>query len=264
MVQTDNAPLAGFRPLLDYDYLNQLAEREAGAFQSAEPFPHIMIDDFFSPELVEAIRAEIPDYQKLKTNKDAWETLEDGTVAQFRKTFLSMEMRAGRLTRQLYWELNSADFLTFIERLTGIEGLVPDPYLLGGGIHETKRDGYLLVHADFNKHPELKLDRRLNIIIYLNPDWPDEYGGHLELWDKPMQNCIKRIAPLAGRCVIFKTGRDTWHGHPHPLTCPENRMRQSLALYYYSHGRPVEEGSDEHLTLWKKTGAETPNADHTL
>ena len=256
MAQTEKTVTPGFQPLLDYARLQQIAEQEAYNFQSADPYPHIMIDDFFSPALVDAVVAEIPDYQKIKTNKDAWETLADGTVAQFRKSFLSMEMRAGRLTRQLYWELNSADFLTFLARLTGIDGLVPDPYLLGGGIHETHRNGYLMVHADFNKHPELKLDRRLNIIIYLNNDWPDAYGGHLELWDKPMQHCVKKIAPLAGRCVIFKTGRDTWHGHPHPLNCPEGRARQSLALYYYSHGRPLEEGRDEHLTLWQKTGAE--------
>ncbi len=244
---------AGFVPLLDYEHLEQIARNRAQSFQAADPFPHIMIDNFLSPELVDAVVAEIPDYRKAKTNKDAWETLDDGSVAQYRKSFLSMEMRVGRLTRQLYWELNSADFLSFLQRLTGIEGLVPDPYLLGGGIHETQRGGYLMVHADFNKHPELKLDRRLNIIIYLNRDWPDEYGGHLELWDKPMQRCVQKIAPLAGRCVIFKTGRDTWHGHPHPLNCPEERTRQSLALYYYSNGRPVEEGNDEHLTLWQKT-----------
>lgn len=244
---------AGFVPLLDYANLEQIARNQAQSFQAADPFPHIMIDNFLSPELVDAVVAEIPDYRKAKTNKDAWETLGDGSVAQYRKSFLSMEMRVGRLTRQLYWELNSADFLSFLQKLTGIDGLVPDPYLLGGGIHETQRGGYLMVHADFNKHPELKLDRRLNIIIYLNRDWPDEYGGHLELWDKPMQHCVQKIAPLAGRCVIFKTGRDTWHGHPHPLNCPEDRTRQSLALYYYSNGRPVEEGNDEHLTLWQKT-----------
>lgn len=255
MAETAQKTLAeeGFIPLLDYRRLQQVAREQATSFQTAEPFPHIQIDDFISPALVDAIVAEIPDYRQTKTNKDAWETLDDGSVAQYRKSFLSMEMRVGRITRQLYWELNSADFLAFLQQLTGIDALVPDPYLLGGGIHETQRGGYLMVHADFNKHPELKLDRRLNIIIYLNRDWPDEYGGHLELWDKPMQHCVKKIAPLAGRCVIFKTGRDTWHGHPHPLNCPEDRTRQSLALYYYSNGRPVEEGNEEHLTLWQKT-----------
>lgn len=241
-----------FGRMLDYGYLQRLAKEQALTFRTAEPFPHIQIDHFLSDEMVDAVVSEIPDYRQAKTNKDAWETLDDGSVAQYRKSFLSMEMRVGRLTRQLYWELNSAEFLAFLEELTGIEGLVPDPYLLGGGIHETQRGGYLMMHADFNKHPELKLDRRLNIIVYLNRDWPDEYGGHLELWDKPMANCVQKIAPLAGRCVIFLTGRDTWHGHPHPLNCPENRTRQSLALYYYSNGRPPEEGNTEHRTLWKK------------
>lgn len=250
---TENNP---FPLLLDYSHLEAIAAQQADSFRQAEPFPHIVIDDFISPSLVDAIVAEIPDYRKMKTNKEAWETLEDGSVAQFRKSFLSMEMRAGRLTRQLYWELNSADFLDFLQKLTGIEGLWPDPYLLGGGIHETQRGGHLMIHADFNKHPELHLDRRLNLILYLNRDWPDKYGGHLELWDKPLQHCVQKISPLAGRCVIFKTGRDTWHGHPHPLNCPEEMTRKSLALYYYSHGRPEEEGTEEHLTLWQKVNVD--------
>jgi Rps23 Pro-64 3,4-dihydroxylase Tpa1-like proline 4-hydroxylase len=178
--------------------------------------------------------------------------LQDGTVAQYRKNWLSMEMRVTPLIRRLYWELNAAGFIGFLEQLTGIEGLVPDPYFAGGGLHETQSGGLLMVHADYNKHPELNLDRRLNLIIYLNEDWHDEYGGHLELWDRGLTRCEKKIAPVAGRAVIFSTKRDSWHGHPHPLACPEGMSRKSIALYYYTNGRPQEEGTDAHLTLWKK------------
>ena len=122
-------------------------------------------------------------------------------------------------------------------------------------MHSTKTGGYLKVHADFNKHPTLALDRRLNLLIYLNEDWLPEYGGDLELWTTDMGPCVEKIAPVAGRCVIFRTSSTSFHGHPHPLACPPDRTRRSIALYYYSNGRPQEEGSEEHGTLWQSTPA---------
>jgi Rps23 Pro-64 3,4-dihydroxylase Tpa1-like proline 4-hydroxylase len=150
--------------------------------------------------------------------------------------------------------LNSAAFLQFLQILTGIkEPLIGDPYLAGGGMHEIKKGGFLKVHADFNKHPELKLDRRINVLVYLNKDWKEEYGGYFELWDKSMSNCEKKIAPIFNKMVIFSTTDYSYHGHPDPLTCPEDRSRKSLALYYYSNGRPVGEinkDNESHGTLF--------------
>ena len=107
----------------------------------------------------------------------------------------------------------------------------------GGGIHRIKRGGFLKIHSDTNFHPDFNLDRRLNLLLYLNKNWNDKYGGELELWDKKMKKCVKKIAPLFNRAVIFSTDDNSYHGHPDPLNCPENVVRQSLALYYYSHGR---------------------------
>ena len=239
--------------LLDHARLQQdLAQGAATAYQQADPFPHCVLDDFFTPELVNAVLKDFPVFPPRVKHLDASEVLADGTVAQYRKNWLSMEMRVTPLIRRLYWELNSAVFLQYLEQLTGISGLIPDPYLAGGGLHETHRGGHLMVHADYNKHPELNLDRRLNIIIYLNKDWQEAYGGHLELWDRALTRCEKTVLPVAGRAVIFSTKQDSWHGHPHPLTCPEENSRKSMALYYYTHGRPPEEGSEAHLTLWQK------------
>jgi Rps23 Pro-64 3,4-dihydroxylase Tpa1-like proline 4-hydroxylase len=151
--------------------------------------------------------------------------------------------------------LNSNPFVGFLEKITAITGLLADPHLQGGGVHNTRPGGYLKVHADFNKHPRYGLDRRLNLLIYLNEDWQPEYGGDLELWSPDMQSCIHSIAPIAGRCVIFRTSSNSYHGHPHPLTCPPDRSRRSVALYYYSNGRPDEDGSREHGTLWQETPA---------
>ena len=102
--------------------------------------------------------------------------------------------------------LNSFKFLSFLQKLTGIkESLVPDPYFFGGGLHQIKRGGFLKVHADFNYHPQMKLDRRLNLLIYLNEDWQDEWGGFLELWDKDMKKCVKKLSPKFNNIVVFNT-----------------------------------------------------------
>jgi hypothetical protein len=135
--------------------------------------------------------------------------------------------------------------------LTGIQGLVPDPHLWGGGLHQILPGGKLAVHADFNKYPHFKLDRRLNVLVYLNRDWQEQWGGQLELWNRDMTRCEQRILPLFNRMVCFSTTDSSFHGHPDPLRCPADRTRRSLALYYYSNGRPAEEIGRPHTTLFQ-------------
>jgi Rps23 Pro-64 3,4-dihydroxylase Tpa1-like proline 4-hydroxylase len=135
--------------------------------------------------------------------------------------------------------------------LTGIQDLISDPFYRGGGLHNILPGGKLGVHADFNKHQKYDLDRRLNLLLYLNKDWKEEYGGHIELWDKNMQKCVKRVLPIFNRVVIFTTTDHSFHGHPDPLNCPNPMSRKSLALYYYTHGRPEEDESQTHSTLFK-------------
>ena len=94
-------------------------------------------------------------------------------------------------------QFNSETMVDFLEQLTGISGLIPDPHFWGGGLHQIERGGHLKVHSDFNWHEELLLDRRLNMIVYLNEDWDPEWGGGLELWDRDMTACQERVR--AGR-----------------------------------------------------------------
>jgi 2-oxoglutarate-Fe(II)-dependent oxygenase superfamily protein len=144
----------------------------------------------------------------------------------------------------------------FLEQLTGIEGLIPDPYFWGGGLHQITRGGYLKVHADFNRYSKLRLDRRLNLLLYLNRDWKEEYGGHLELWNEQMTTCERKILPIFNRCVVFSTTDYSYHGHPDPLNCPEQQTRKSLALYYYTNGRLEEGVSPVHTTLFQRRPGE--------
>lgn len=137
--------------------------------------------------------------------------------------------------------LNGPEFLKFLEDITSIKHLIPDPYLEGGGFHSIGVGGFLKIHADFNWHAKLKLHRRINVLFYLNSEWKSEWGGDLELWDSNMKCCIKRIEPIINRMVIFNTTDNSFHGHPDPLKCPENIERKSIALYYYTVERPESE-----------------------
>ena len=150
----------------------------------------------------------------------------------------------------MFEELNAVPFVTFLEQLTGIGGVIPDPHLRGGGLHEIVRGGLLGIHADFNHNQRMDVWRWLNLLIYLNTEWDETWGGHLELWDREGKTCVKRIAPVFNRAVIFDTSNFSYHGHPHPLNCPEDDSRKSLALYYYTVGYPYADDTTPHSTVF--------------
>lgn len=222
----------------------RLAEEKAIEYQTAEPFPHIVIDDFLPVEPLENALKDFPNPREIR-----WKGYDGEHERKFE--YNSAERLENSLRSVLYF-LNSPITLEFLETLTGINGLISDPYFIGGGLHQSEVGGFLNIHADFNKLTKLNLDRRLNLIIYLNKDWKEEYGGHLELWDKEMKSCVKRILPIFNRCVIFSTTDYSFHGHPIPLTCPKDVTRKSIATYYYSNGRPKEEVTEKHSTLFQQ------------
>jgi len=210
---------------LDPDKCRELGRSLADRYQTASPFPHIVIDDFIDPAVLKTVLAEFPSGE----DKEFF----DRDQERFKFQFQPLEVSSG-VTRNLFSELNGQAFLGFLEELTGIEALVSDPYFIGGGLHETKRGGHLGVHADFNVHGIIKLERKINLLIYLNEDWDPSFGGQLELWDRQMKECVERVEPVFGRAVIFNTALDSYHGHPDPLNCPPDRSRRSIATYYYA------------------------------
>lgn len=195
-------------------------------YQSADPFPHIAIDDFLPTELLDYVLSQFPqapdpESREFDRNQERFKT-------SYNPDYLTPDLRA------FFYSLNSRPFLKFLENMTGIMGLIPDPYFIGGGFHETRTGGHLDVHTDFNLHKPLRLERRLNALIYLNRDWKLDYGGGLELWDEKMERCVRAIEPAFGRCVVFSTDDTSYHGHPTPVNHPEGRSRRSIALYYYT------------------------------
>jgi hypothetical protein len=246
--------------VFNHEALMDFAVKKAPGYRAAQPFPHISIDDFVTDAIEQKLQAGFPPADpdlQARDNTDYVDRENKRLPAQLNKLGIRNEQAFHPFVRHVLWELQSQPFMMFLERLTGIQNLLPDPRLLGGGTHQTLPGGLLRVHADFNKHRFYDLDRRINLLLYLNEDWQEEYGGHLELWDKDLTACQKRILPIAKRCVIFSTGSDTWHGHPHPLTCPPGRARRSIALYYYTNGRPEAETKPKHKTLWPLLPGET-------
>lgn len=241
-----------FQSQIQPEYLAELANRHQQAYAQAKPFPHIVIDNFLPESILNQVLGEFPDPQKI-----AWKKFNNTAEKKLAST---SELQMGENTRLLLQQLNSSTFVNFLEQLTGIEGIIPDPHFVGGGLHQIEPGGYLKVHVDFNRHQRMRLDRRLNLLIYLNKDWQEEYGGHFEMWDTEMTQCEKRILPLFNRCVIFNTTDFSFHGHPEPLSCPEDRTRKSLALYYYSNGRPDTEIAKGHSTVFRSRPQESLDA----
>jgi hypothetical protein len=232
---------SGYR-CLDFDQCRDAGTSLAAQYREASPFPHIVLDDFIDADLLRQVVAEFPD----SAGQPCFLRDQERLKFQFRP-----DQCPGAATRALFAELNSRAFLAFLSEMTGIEGLICDPYHAGAGLHEIKRGGHLGIHADFPRHDIMKVDRRLNLLIYLNDDWEEEYGGALELWDRRMRRAERKVLPVLGRAVVFNTDRDTFHGHPDALACPEDRSRRSIATYYYT-ARPAVATRFERTTDFRR------------
>jgi hypothetical protein len=215
-------------------------------FAAAQPFPHIAIDGLFDEALLDGLLADFP-------SPDAAGLLRFDTHTEKKIGFFHGTSRLAPRLRAFLDAMNSFETLLFLEELTGIDGLIPDPYFGGGGPHQIESGGFLKIHADFNWHPKLKLDRRLNVLVYLNRDWRDEYGGALELWNRDVTERVVSIAPLFNRTVIFATSEESFHGHPTPLRTPPGVTRKSMSLYYYTAPTPETARVAPHDTIFRET-----------
>ena len=236
----NNLTIDRFLPL---ERMKEIARSAHLQYSNAVPFPHIVFDAFFDPNLLDHVLAEFPRPHAIR-----WQQFDNEREI---KLASAAESSFGPITRLFLYHLNSITFLDFLSAVTGIPNLISDPRFDGGGLHQIVRGGKLGVHADFNRHRVYNLDRRLNLLLYLNKDWREEYGGHLQLWSRDMTRCDARVLPIFNRVMLFGTTDFTYHGHPDPLQCPEDTTRKSLALYYFSNGRPAEEISGEHSTIFR-------------
>lgn len=215
------------QPLFPYGRWEAEIDDLAIRYRSAQPFPHVVLDDFLDDDVVRRAVAEFP--RPGDTEWIHYVHVNENKLGKRDREGMPATLGA------LIDELNSPRFVALLERLTGIQGLLPDETLEGGGLHQMERGGFLNVHADFTVHPHHRdWQRRLNLLLYLNPGWQDDHAGHLELWDPDMSHCVERVLPVLNRCLIFNTDADSFHGLPHAITCPEGETRKSMALYYFT------------------------------
>lgn len=232
--------------------LPQLAER----YQAAHPFPHIQLTNFLDDRAARSLAGQFP-----RPSSDAWIQYKHFNE---NKSGLTQRELFPEGLRTLVDELNSPQFLEWLSQLTGISDLIADPALEGGGLHQSGRGGFLNLHTDFTMHHRHRdWRRRINLILYLNPEWHEEWGGAIELWDAEMRKCCTSVPPLLNHAVIFSTVDDSYHGFPEKLRCPEGVSRKSLALYYYTaepgahfsrqstdyHARPTD-GKTKATLIW--------------
>lgn len=213
--------------LIDFPSLTADLVDKTAAYAAAQPFPHIVLDNVLRPEVFEQAASEFPDIRD-----------------EFWKGYLHVNETKYANTQPDTWsptlaavarELCSDDFVKFLSELTGITDLMPDWTMDGGGLHQTLRGGHLNIHADFTTHhTHENWARRINILLYLNREWRPEWGGDLELWDADMTARRGQVTPAGNRMLVFTTSFDSFHGHPDPLTCPDDVARRSMALYYFT------------------------------
>lgn len=208
-------------------------------YLSAQPFPHLVLDNFLPDAQARFLLENFPN-----SESDFWLDWRVRSGAQYKKQGPGSADRFDALDplfEAALEQFNGHRFLRYLEAVTGIEKLLPDPYFSGGGLHQILKDGILDIHTDFNRYERLNLFRRLNVLIYLNIDCTESDGGALELWNGPPPEgqCVKSIIPLFNRCVIFQTDKTSFHGHPVPWAGNSQPTRRSIALYYYT-SEPVE------------------------
>ena len=202
-------------------------------YRENSPFPHIQLAGFVNPECALAASREFP-----RADTDAWIQYKHQNE---NKQGMPKRERFPLLLGELTDELNSPEFCAWLSQLTGIPGLISDPSLEGGGLHQSARGGFLNVHTDFSVHHYHKhWRRRINLILYLNEGWQEDWGGSLEFWDTSMRACMAKYAPHINHAVIFTTDERSLHGFPEPLQCPPEESRKSLALYYYTEEQNVQ------------------------
>ena len=214
-------------------------------FDQAIPFRHIVIDDFLDPEFAKSVAKAYPTFD---------EAIEQGFAFNFvnerKKVQICDSARFPAPVAELHRALVSPAFLADLEYITGIPKLMADPALLGGGMHVTGPHGRLDVHLDFNYSEENDWFRRLNILIYLNPEWDERWGGEVELWDREVKVCHQSLVPILNRCVLFETSDISYHGVA-PVRCPADCIRQSFAAYYYTKEAPAGWDGTEHNTVFR-------------
>lgn len=212
--------------LVPTEALLEHAAEYSARYQAAKPFPHIVLEGLWRPDVLEAVNSEFPPVEDRDWHH--WES--ENELKDTSKGISGL----GPFSQLLFQQLNSEPFIQALEAITHLKNLVPDPTFYGAGLHEAFRDGWLAVHSDYINHRELPLARCVNLLVYLNHDWQADWHGDLELWEDGAAAPTVSIPPLFNQTVIFNTTTNALHGFTNPLRCPADRSRRLISVYYWS------------------------------
>lgn len=204
------------------------------SFQGHQPVPWFKIDNFLRADFADACADAFPTYDQVQKMGVTFTNINEKGKFQVTDTKIFPEP-----LKQLNDLLNSPDFLKLIEHVTGIDSLLGDEKLVGGGLHSTGARGHLDVHLDFNMLRDRGWHRRLNILVYMNKGWKDDWGGEFELWNEDVSKLNGKFLPIFNRCVMFNTNNVSYHG-VNAVKCPEGASRKSFAAYYYTREAPAD------------------------
>lgn len=229
--------------------LRALGTRDRAAYAAATPWPHVVVNDLFSRAVLEELVGELDAIRPSALLHHATSRTVKNEFAEIRDV--------GPMMQAFQQAMDGAPFTAYLEAVTGITGLVADPTRLLAGLHETPVGGFTKVHTDFSRHPKTDLHHRVNVLLYMNPEWHEEWGGQLELWPSDMHGDPTVVQPTLGTLVVFATNDDSKHGLPRPVTCPEGTTRRSLAFYFYSKERHGDKLTAPHSAYYARP-AESP------
>ncbi len=199
-------------------------------FTNAKPFPNVTIDNFFKPEIADALYNRFPKV----TDNHKWVIYNN----PIEKKYALTDFSALPQFKDLFALLQTDQFVELVKKVSGIDNLESDPHLHGAGLHQHIPGGKLDMHLDYSIHPISGKERRVNLIIYFTKDWKEDYGGAIEFWNEDFSKCETKLIPCFNKAVLFRTSDVSYHGLPLPIKCPENNSRKSIAIYYVSDPRP--------------------------
>ena len=214
-------------------------------FLSATPFPFVEIEPFLTDDFAREVAASYPSFGEAAQAGDQFSFVNEKGKIQ-----VTDAERFPDPVKRLSDAISSEEFLRDLEHITGIPRLLADGRYAGGGMHLTGPRGRLDVHVDFNYDDARAMHRRLNLLLYLNPEWKADWGGAVEFWDDRVKKCHHSFRPTLNRCVIFETSEISYHG-VEPVTCPAGVARQSFAAYYYTKEAPAGWDGQKHSTIFR-------------
>jgi hypothetical protein len=210
-------------------------------FVGTPPYPMIVLDNFLPTDIALKLNEEC------NTIPDQYWTTFDRRGSHMKEC---KQLHVAPEAYKFVNEMHSALGMEWLTKITGITDLIPDPYLVGAGYSRAYTGDTLQLHTDFNWNDQLRLHRMASFIVYLNPDWKEEWGGALEFTDFDRKETIQKIPTMFNRAVIWRHHKRGFHGFPEPMHCPADQTRNTFRLFFYYSDANYKDDDRPHRSLY--------------